>query len=1399
MNHAKRMARWAWSFAAAALLAVVVGCGGGGGGSTVPPAGDPPTITAQPSNQDVNEGSTATLSITANGSLPLSYQWKKGAVDVVGATQSSYTTPALTASDDGAQYSVQVSNSHGSRLSATATVRVKRRPTITTQPVSTTVTEGQTATFTVVASGSTPMSYLWHRNGTAIAGATQASYTTPATVLSDSGAQFTVVVANSAGSVTSQAATLTVLSNAVAPTITGQPSSIAVTEGQPASFTVTVSGTAPLSYQWYKGTSAIPSATQATLAFAAAQVSDAGSYKVVVTNAVGSVESSPATLAVNTPVSITAPPVSQTVTEGQNVTFSVTAAGTGPLTYQWQKDAANLSGQTGTSLTLTNVQSAQAGSYRVVVTGAAGPVTSTAATLTVNVPVAITALPTPQTVTVGQNVTFSVTATGTGPITYQWQKDAANLSGQTGSSLTLTNVQISDAGSYRVVVTGAAGAVTSNAASLTVNVPVTITSSPASQTVTVGQTATFTVTATGTGPFTYQWQKNTTNLVGQTGSTLTLTNVQASDAGSYLVVVTGAAGPVTSEAATLTVDGADTAPAITIQPSNLTVIAPDAPTFTVVASGTNLSYQWKKNGTDIAGATSASYTVPGFTDLQTVLDSYSVVVSNSVGSVTSSSATFTVVAPNPTYLPGGEPTAVASRPLTVLPSLNVDPVKFPNGSFRFGYDEALKNPAWTAYADFKVNTTYPNSTGDYKTDTRLAAPQVGKTDMGTHGGAGFYLSNGLGFDRGHMVTRSDVSYRYGPQAGDDATYMSNLIPQVSYYNQRIWNDLEEAVGGKSVSGAFSNGVTATFGRVWVYSGPVFTGTTQYWVPSTETYTTNPGALPGGTLTIAIPTACYKIVVAAPVEGQTLPRVMAWMSSNRAYATSESVDLWKYVTSVKRIEDLTGLNFFPNFPADEATTNWKSAVDVRGWGTSFEKSSGPNVHILKPSWDLIPITGNPVLTGDPVSVNTPVAFEGLATPNAAGGTVNTATCTWNFGDGSPTTTGLTTSHSYSAAGSYTVTFSATDSLNQTSTITRAITVVAVAGNAAPTTSPSTLADVSGTVGLAVPPVNFTVNDDTTPAGSLVVTATSSNPTLILDSGLGVVNSNGSVTLTLTPNAGEIGNSTITVTVADGDGAQTVRSFTLSVAANSAPTFTPSTLPDVSTDLSVTKVVNFTVADDLTAAASISLVATSGDQNLLPDASVSVVNSNGSVTLTMIPAAGQSGSVLVTVVATDGNGLSTTRAFTLTVNPAATSGFTEGFESNVKGSYTVADAVLPSGTWSLDDALIGNLANDKKNGSWSVRVRNTGKVTMKFDHAAGAKTVSVQYAKYGTDATCTWQMWYSTDAGLNWTQAGTDMTSEPTALTAATFTINHNGPVRFEIRKTSGGTARINFDDFQVVGY
>src|SRR5216684_3803306 len=137
-------------------------------------------------------------------------------------------------------------------------------PTITTQPANQTVTAGQTATFSVVAAGTVPLNYQWQKNGANIAGATSASYTTPATTTSDSGSAFAVVVSNSTGAVTSASATLTVNPAPVAPAITTQPANQTVTAGQAATFTVVASGTAPLSYQWQKNGANIAGATSSS-------------------------------------------------------------------------------------------------------------------------------------------------------------------------------------------------------------------------------------------------------------------------------------------------------------------------------------------------------------------------------------------------------------------------------------------------------------------------------------------------------------------------------------------------------------------------------------------------------------------------------------------------------------------------------------------------------------------------------------------------------------------------------------------------------------------------------------------------------------------------------------------------------------------------------------------------------------------------------------------------------------------------------------------------------------------------------------------------------------------------------------------------------------------------------
>ncbi|HTH49229.1 MAG TPA: immunoglobulin domain-containing protein, partial [Candidatus Limnocylindria bacterium] len=511
----------------------------------------PPSVTGDPASQTVNPGDPVSFTVTATGTGPLGYQWRKGGMDLSGKTSSTLTLASCVAEDAGS-YDCVVSNLAGNDTSAAATLTVRTLPTITTAPASRTIVQGNPVTFSVVAAGTGPLAYQWQRATTNLPGATGASYSIPSVVLADAGS-YRVVVTNLAGTVTSTAAILTVQSP---PLVTGDPTSQTVNPGDPVSFTVTATGTGPLGYQWRKGGQALSGKTAATLSIASCVAGDAGSYDCVVTNLAGTATSGAATLTVRTPPNVTTDPASQTVVQGGPVTFSVVAAGTGPLAYQWQRATTNLPGATGPSYSIPSVALGDAGSYRVVVTNLAGTATSAAATLTVQSPPLVTGDPASQTVNQGDTVNFTVTATGTPAPTYQWRKGGMTLPGKTSATLSIVAAQPGDEGSYDCVVSNVVSTATSGAATLTVRVPPTITTPPANLARAVGQSATFSVVAAGTAPLSYQWQKGTTNIPGATGTNYMIAAVALDDSGSYRVVVTNPAGSVTSTAATLSVSAA---------------------------------------------------------------------------------------------------------------------------------------------------------------------------------------------------------------------------------------------------------------------------------------------------------------------------------------------------------------------------------------------------------------------------------------------------------------------------------------------------------------------------------------------------------------------------------------------------------------------------------------------------------------------------------------------------------------------------------------------------------------------------------------------------------------------------------------------------------------------------
>jgi uncharacterized repeat protein (TIGR03803 family) len=267
-------------------------------------------------------------------------------------------------------------------------------------------------------------------------------------------------------------------------------------------------------------------------------------------------------------------------------------------------------------------------------------------------PPLITVQPQSQTNHAGATVTFLVSATGLDSMVYQWQENGTNLvdggdiSGATTSTLTITGIKDSDAANYSVIISNFYGAVTSSNAVLTVNDLPFIASQPQSQTVGVGSNVTFSVTVYGAPPFVFDWYFNGKTLgssaPGTNFSSCALTNVGTAQAGNYSVLVVNDYGSLLSSNAVLTVQVFP--PTITVQPSSQNVMIGSSASFNVSVTGTApFHYQWRFNGTTLLNATNAAYAIQAVAATNT--GNYSVVVTNSSGSATSSNALLTVIIP----------------------------------------------------------------------------------------------------------------------------------------------------------------------------------------------------------------------------------------------------------------------------------------------------------------------------------------------------------------------------------------------------------------------------------------------------------------------------------------------------------------------------------------------------------------------------------------------------------------------------------------------------------------------------------------------------------------------------------------------------------------------------------
>jgi hypothetical protein len=345
------------------------------------------------------------------------------------------------------------------------------------------------------------------------------------------------------------------------PSIAVQPQPASAVEGGTATFTVSLNGTPPFLYQWLFNGQAMDGAFGETLVLTNLQLAQEGDYSVFVLNDNGTALSSAAALTVLRLPVITQQPLSTDGWLGSNVTFRVSATGTGTLTYQWQFYGTNLAGATNSTLVLSNLAAWQGGPYRALVTDAVGSRASQEALLTIRQPLTIVVQPAGRTLAVGETLQLSVEVSGTLPITYRWRRDGAsratNTLNATVCEFVLPDLKTNDAGRYSVVVTNvdSTGILSSNAF-VSVVVP------PTNVVVDAGTNVTFTARAyvAGQAVTYYQWQFNGAPLEAATtnGNSLTLTNVQPSQQGTYAVVITVTNVAPATFAATLTVRGAPT-------------------------------------------------------------------------------------------------------------------------------------------------------------------------------------------------------------------------------------------------------------------------------------------------------------------------------------------------------------------------------------------------------------------------------------------------------------------------------------------------------------------------------------------------------------------------------------------------------------------------------------------------------------------------------------------------------------------------------------------------------------------------------------------------------------------------------------------------------------------------
>ena len=660
-----------------------------------------PTITVNP-NPVNHLCAGTTLNLNADVISATSFKWQKNGVDI-GNTTKTLTIPSVVASDAGA-YTFVATNDCGNTTSGTAQVTIKDKPSITNITAPTNVCVGATASLvaTVVANGDNNLTYAWALNGTAVPNGNGATLLVPNFQSANTGT-YSFTVTNSCGSTSTatnnQNATIQLITTPSITTISNQ--SICVNNNLLVSTTITNLGSTSPTYQWYFNGTAISGQTGAQLNISNMQTARAGRYYVTVNNGCSpTISSNEFNVTVSDAPTIQTQPAAQT--EACTATgFTLSVSANNAQTYQWLKNDGAISGATSSTFNIPSVASSDAATYKVVVSNSCGfNVTSNAAVLVVKSAPSVQTNSTTNALCVGASHTLQVTAATNngGTLTYQWKKAGVNIPNATTASLVLNNLQTGDAGVYTVAVTNSCGTTTSPDYTITVSQAPIISLDPVSQALCAGATATF--TANVTGATSVKWQRNGVD-VGNTTNTLSISNINAANAGSYTYLATNSCGTTTSAAATLAVNNK---PVINSLTTTSPVCAGATATITsgVTPNGdNNLTYSWSLGGSVIVGANTGTLSIPNFQSGNA--GTYALVVTNSCGSSTGSSTTTLQLQPTPAVA------TIADQTVCVGSTLNVPPVytnvSGPNVTYQWYFEGNVLNNQTAAQLNISNITT----------------------------------------------------------------------------------------------------------------------------------------------------------------------------------------------------------------------------------------------------------------------------------------------------------------------------------------------------------------------------------------------------------------------------------------------------------------------------------------------------------------------------------------------------------------------------------------------------------------------------------------------------------------------------------------------------------------------